>query len=381
MYRTIAFSFFGLTLLVVGLVVWMFSVRATVRVQVARDPVSVETSVDIAKSPEQGQLQGRVVAGTFDNIKEYPVKERAGDLPPVVATTTGRVRITNRYSKEQPLIRTTRLLTSDGKLFRIDATVTVPSGGSVEVNAYSDAPGNGMLIKAGTAFTIPGLWIDLQKHITAEALTDFSGATVAGGKVVTAEEIAEAQEELELLLLEQAKATLAAEAGLTSAMLDPACGDGQACWGVAYRTEPLEKRSNATPGQTTDSFLVQAKIRLSAAYFPRTDMESLVRTKLKERLPEGRDLVEFDRERVTYRLETSDESMETARIAVTADAKSRLTSKSGALTGESLAGMSVEAAQQKLSSVEGVEFVEITLRPSWARKLPGQKDRIEVVIE
>ncbi|MBU1348820.1 hypothetical protein KJ781_02010, partial [Patescibacteria group bacterium] len=115
--------------------------------------------------------------------------------------------------------------------------------------------------------------------------------------------------------------------------------------------------------------------------FPRTDMEALVRTKLKERIPEGRDLVDFDSSRVLYRLEQADTGVETARVVVKADAMSRLTSSNPALRPEALVSMSVDAAKQKLSAVDGVEFVEITLRPSWARKLPGQKDKIDMTIE
>ncbi|MBU2613684.1 hypothetical protein KJ925_04500 [Patescibacteria group bacterium] len=381
MYRTIAFTFFGLTVLVVAAVVWMFSVRASVRVQVMRDPVSVETGIEIAKSPEQGQLQGRVVEHVSDSIQEFTVKERTEEASPVVATTTGRVRITNRYSKEQPLIRTTRLLTSDGKQFRIDATVTVPAGGSVEVSAYSDVPGNASLIKTGTAFSIPGLWIDLRKLITAEALTDFTGVKSASSKIVSEQDIADAQAELEINLLEQAKQTLAAEASITQEMLADPCPVGQGCWDAIYLVSSIERKSNATPGQVTDTFLAQVKVKVTAVFFPRTDMEALVRTKLKERIPEGRDLVDFDSSRVLYRLEQADTGVETARVVVKADAMSRLTSSNPALRPEALVSMSVDAAKQKLSAVDGVEFVEITLRPSWARKLPGQKDKIDMTIE
>jgi hypothetical protein len=161
MYRNIALTFFGLTIVVIGAVIWMSSVKATVRVKVEREVEKLDSAVEIAKSPEQGQLQGRVVEGTFDNIQEFKVKETSGTT--VTATTTGRVRITNGYSKAQPLVKTTRLSTTDGKIFRINANINVPSGQSVEVDAYSDGTGAVYSVPAGTKFTIPGLWIDLQK--------------------------------------------------------------------------------------------------------------------------------------------------------------------------------------------------------------------------
>lgn len=379
LYRNIAFTFLGLTLIAAVAVVWMFSVRAAVRVQSKRVAETIETTVEIAKSPEQGQLQGRVVEGTFDNIQEFTVKERTPSSPSEVATTTGRVRITNAYSKAQTLIKTTRLLTPDGKLFRINATVNAPSGGSVEVGAYSDKTGGDFLIKSGVKFTIPGLWIDLQKFITGEAIADFTGER-SSKKTLTSADVSEAQKTLEDAIMEQAKTTLAAEASITQEMLSADCPTGQTCWQAVYLITPIEKKYNATPGQETETFLAQAKVKVTAVYYPKNDMELLVRSKLKERLPEGRDLADFDASKVTYRLEQADASLEKARIAVSADAASRLTSKSPALNAAAIAGLSVDEAKQKLSAVDGVEFVEITLRPSWARRLPG-KDKIDLTIE
>ena len=68
-------------------------------------------------------------------------------------------------------------------------------------------------------------------------------------------------------------------------------------------------------------------------------------------------------------------------MIIAAEAASRLTAQSPALSREAIAGQSLEEAKKKLSAVDGVEFIEITLRPSWAGKIPSQKDKIEMVIE
>jgi hypothetical protein len=377
-YRNIAFSFLGLTVVVVAIVIWMSTVRAEIRIQSKRDPVTLKTSVEIAKSPEQGQLQGRVVEGVFDKIQEFAVKEQTASS--VVATTTGRVRITNKYSKDQTLIKTTRLLTPDGKLFRINANVDIPSGGTVEVNAYSDKTGPSYEIQSGTKFVIPGLWIDLQKLITAEAITAFSGTSV-GMKVVTAADVDSSQKTLEEAVLAEAKKTLAAEANVPADKLGDACPDDAACWAATYVVETLEKKSNVTVGQNTESFLAQSKLKVTAVYYPRKDMDLLVSGKLKEQLPEGRELVDVDMRNVVFTLEQTDTKAEKARLGIKTEAYSRLTSQNPALAKEQVAGLSLEEAKSKLRSVEGVEFVEITLRPSWARNIPRQKDKIKITIE
>ncbi|MBU1032908.1 MAG: hypothetical protein ABII13_02210 [Patescibacteria group bacterium] len=378
LYRNIAITFLGLTIIVVGVAVWMSSTKAQVRIHVKRDVNNIETIVEVAKDPEPGQLQGRVVEGTFDNIQEFTVTEKEAEV--VVATTTGNVRITNNYSKDQPLIKTTRLLTSDGKLFRINKSVTVPSGGSIEVEAYSDKPGKNYLIPTGTIFTIPGLWIDLQSLIKAEAISGFTGQS-GKSKIVTAAELVEAQKTLEEAVLEQAKKTLAAEASIPWEKLGQNCAPNDSCWEGVYLVKTLEKKSNVSPGQQTAGFLAQVKMEVKAVFYPKKDIQVLVQSKLKERLPEGRDLVDYDSGRVVYRLEQADTHIEEARLTIMAEAYSRLTENSPALSKDAIAGLSIEDAKTKLAAVDGTEFVEITLRPSWARKIPRQKDKIEMIIE
>lgn len=377
-YKNIAFSFLGLTVAVVAAVIWMSTVRADVRIQSKKDKVSLKTSVEIAKSPERGQLQGRVAEGVFDKIQEFAVKEQAA--PTIVATTTGRVRVTNKYSKDQTLIKTTRLLTPDGKLFRINSTVNVPSGGSVEVGAYSDKTGEQFAIPNGTKFVIPGLWIDLQKLITAESIAPFSGTSV-GEKVVTSSDVESAQKTLEESVLAEAKRTLAAEANVPTDKLGDACPDDAACWVAAYKVEQIEKKSNVTVGQKTDSFLAQSKLKVTAVFYPRKDIDLLVSGKLKEQLPEGRELVDVDLRNVEFVIEQHDAKTEKARLGIEVDAYSRLTAQSPELAKDKIAGLSLEEAKSKLRSVEGAEFVEIALRPSWARNIPRQKDKIKITIE
>lgn len=376
MYRNIAVSFLGLTVIVIGAVVWMSTVKAAVRVHVRRDVTKLDSAVEIAKSPEQGQLQGRVVEGTFGNIQEFNVEQPS--LSTVDTITTGRVKITNNYSKAQTLVKTTRLQAPDGKLFRINTTVNIPSSQTVEAEAYSDQAGQEYAIGSGVKFTIPGLWIDLQKWIYAESITPFQGGQRAI-KIVSASDISAAQENLEAAVLEQSKKTLIAEAGVVPDSLTDSCTVD--CWEGIYFITPIEKKSNVTVGQEADAFLAQVKIKVTAVFYPKREMELLVRTRLKERLPEGRDLVDFEASRVIYRLEQSDPSSEKARIGFIAEAASRLTAQSPALSAEKLAGLSISEAQDELAKVEGVEYAEIKLKPSWARKLPTQKKGIEIIIE
>lgn len=376
--RNIAFSFIGVVVVVGGLAVWLSSAHADIRVSVKQDTTAVSTVVDVAKVPTQGQLRGRVVQGSFDAIREFTVKESV--TPVVVATTTGRVRITNKYSKEQPLIKTTRLLTADGKLFRISASVTVPAGGSVEVGAYSDKPGESSVIPTGTTFIIPGLWIDLQHLVTAEAITAFTGAS-GSSKVVKTEEVASAYATLQDSVVEQARGTLAAEAGIPPERLAANCSVQDDCWEAVYLVKSTDKKTNVSVGQRSDTFLAQVKASVTAVYYPKKDMQLFVRSKLKEKLPDGRDLIDVGVAKMSFTLSSADAEREIAQIAVAGEAASRLTTNSAALSKEQIAGLSIDDARYKLMNIEGVESVNIDVRPSWSNRIPSQKDKITITIE
>ncbi|MBU1034330.1 hypothetical protein KKD42_00855, partial [Patescibacteria group bacterium] len=200
-------------------------------------------------------------------------------------------------------------------------------------------------------------------------------------KIVTEADITEAQKTLEQAVLEQAKGTLAAEASIPADKLSDDRTEDSQCWTAVYVVNTIENKTNVKAGQQSDTFLAQVKVKVTAVFYPKKDMDMLVSGKLKEKLPEGRELVDFDPQRVNYRLEQVDITLEQARLTVMADAYSRLTAQSPDLAKEKIAGLSIEEAKSRLKSVEGANYVEITLRPSWARKIPRQKDKIEFTIE
>ena len=401
-YRKIAYTFIAFTILMVVAVLWLSSVRANVQIQVKRDQVTLDGVVQVAKDPQPGQLPGHVVQITLEKIQEFAVKETMPVVPPTSTAQTpppaiadpvvgpvlakGTVRIVNTYSRPQTLVKTTRLLTADNKLYRIDKTVNVPAGGKVEVGVYADQNGAEYAI-GPTKFSIPGLWIDLQKFIYAESDAAFiagpataevkpatprpAGSTAPTGprKVVTADNIKEAQAVLQDVLLEQAKKALSAEA------TDPRFTD------VIYLTKVVDSKTNVSAGQTAETFLASMKLDVIAVYFSKEDMLSLVRSKLKERIPEGREFLPFTDQSIVFTPTEASARTETASVQVHATADYRLTSTSPLLQKSLIAGKTKQEAASLLQAVDGVQAVKIEIHPSWMSKVPSLKDHIDLNVE
>lgn len=410
LYRKIAFGFIGLTVILVAAILWLSSVKAEVIVHVKKEPVAVDTVVELAKTPKAGQLLGRVAQGTFENRKEFPIRAATPGatttpvtlVPSSTPTTTaaptttsgiapnaiarGKVKITNTYTRAQPLVRTTRLLTADGKLYRINQGVTVPAGGSVEVEIYADKPGPAFAI-GPTKFTIPGLFVDLQKLIYAESSAGFvldsstpaptaptpppatttPRATARPGTFTpTQEEIDAAERQAIDETLERAKRQLASEV-TESASLE----------GVYF----TKVRKEILPGSTAQSFIVYVQADVTAVYYPKDDMLVLVRTKLREKVPSDRELIPFDGKSIRYQIESVDPRVETATVRVQTDAAARLTPASEALKKENLVGKSKQEVIDTLKKLDGVESVEVNTSPGWLRKIPSMQERVELKVE
>ncbi|MCA9365084.1 MAG: hypothetical protein KC736_04280 [Candidatus Moranbacteria bacterium] len=126
----------------------------------------------------------------------------------------GSVIIYNEYSQEaQPLVATTRLLTEDGKLFRLVETVSVPGikivneqkqPGAIEVEVIADQSGKEFNVGPGT-FSIPGLdGTQREEKIYAKSTRPMIGGGEESGtiKTVSEKDIESAKENAEKELQE-----------------------------------------------------------------------------------------------------------------------------------------------------------------------------------
>lgn len=426
-YRKIAYTFFALTACILIGILWLSSVQATVDVKVRRTPVRSDDAVEISVRPSGGanQIPGRVINLPIRKTQEFEVRGLTNtaavsstapslntppptttpliptttpSTPPVSATTSGyakgTVTIINNYSKPQTLVAKTRLLTSAGKLFRLDRQVSIPAGGRATAAVTADQTGDSFAI-GPSKFTIPGLWIDLQKLIYAESTEAFTvragtggtpapaptpapkptpvpnpstSSTTTGGDrlVVTQQNIDDAYQALTDQVVEQAKQTLAAS--ITDARLN----------GVAYFVNTTAKSATVRPGQVASTFSAQVDVEVIGVFYSAEDMQGLIRTRLSERLPDGQQFAPFNDQDFIYTLESVDKGGETARLRVIANAEYQPTANNPALSPAAIAGKSKDEAIQLLKQVDGVESVDITLRPGWIGKIPRLSDHIKI---
>lgn len=364
-YAKIAYSFVALTVLVVLAALWFSSVSATVVISATREETPITLEMDISKNPTDGQIGGRVVQGVFDGMDEYTVTSTQATTVP--GTSVGQVRITNTYSSSQPLIKTTRLLTNDGRLYRISESVTVPPGGSVTVQAYADQMGSSYDFTAPTSFTIPGLSTDLQRFVTGQSITAFTGGEKSM-QVLTQQDIARAQNALRNNIVADAEKKL--RASVTDSRLTES----------AYVPEDVEVNTSAHAGDQTDHFMLSLRIKVTGVFYAKGDMDTFVKSGITSHVPPGHVLAADDPVKVDYGVTSADPTKETAHITVTADVLTKPTSAEGFISKDAIAGLPVDSAIQTLEQMKGVENADVVVHPGWVRRLPKVTSRITVKI-
>ncbi|MFH1145348.1 MAG: baseplate J/gp47 family protein [bacterium] len=279
------------------------------------------------------------------------------------AKANGLVTLYNQTSQSQTLVKTTRLLSPDNILFRLDKQVTVPAKGSVSTNVTADQPGATGNITA-TSFTIPGLPTALQKVIYAKSEVSMTGGDLTVS-VVNADDIKKAEEALGENLKNQAMDSL-------RSLIIPPNTVNQASLAIS---QP-KFASTAKPGDKVGTFTVSGTAVVTAVAYDPAVVKQLAVTKATEGLSPG------------YSVETESVALNVSKATLSKDNKNATVSYK--VTGQLafdpyasnidwsvLEGKTVTESISYLKSFPSIGAVTIKVKPAWASSLPN-KDKIKV---
>ncbi len=277
---------------------------------------------------------------------------------------SGRVRIVNNYIKAQSLVATTRLLSTDGKLFRIKDAVTVAPGEEVEVDIYADSIEESMAISP-TRFTIPGLWVGLQDKIYAVS----DEAFVYDQKIqkyVKASDIQLANSEASNLILERAKE------------LKPLNVQDKLLYQVI---EPFEMTISAKAGDKVEQFEMSAKAKVVVVSFSEAEIGRLAAAKLNIVVPDDKQLSEFDASSLNYVLENYDNDEGVATIKASFSGTMVLKSNAEVIDREDLINLNAEQIKTYLRDYPEIGSYDLEFYPPFVKRAPHLVDRIEIKIK
>lgn len=291
--------------------------------------------------------------GTADSSSGNVLAEKAG----------AEVIIYNKYSKDQTLVKTTRLQAPDGKIYRITDRVLVPQGGEIKVWAEADQVGSDYASEAIEKLTIPGLWAGLQDKIYASAPNGFKMESRPGYQV-TKENIDQAQNNL---LAEAKKQGLEK---INALLADNLKIDEKRLY---VQQEIL---SSSALGDSTPQTKIKEKVTIYGLVFAEDDLYRLAEKKFSAQLSSEQKVEKFFPEQYSYKISELDLEKKEAIIEVNLNAQVEATSRPWQIDKSKLTGLNKKQIAEYLESEFSISDADIKFFPFWVHTAPKLKDHI-----
>ncbi|MDZ7611511.1 MAG: hypothetical protein U5L10_02000 [Candidatus Moranbacteria bacterium] len=286
----------------------------------------------------------------------------------------GRVKIYNRYSgQNQPLVATTRVLSEEGKLFRLTEGVTVPGmkgeePGVVEAKVIADEPGDEYNIEP-SKFTIEGFkgGPKYEKfEVESEQKMQGGEESVENQKVkaVTEQDIDKAREET----VDKLKSSLASK-------IRSKAGQGMIFLEGSAEKEIIENTSSHQAGDIAQEFEYTVKEKVKIITFSENELNEQIKKSLGAKMEEG---YAFDKIiEIEYVKDIADYENKELDLTVEARAAYRPLIEKEKIKSE-LNGEKSEEIKQYLSTLDKIEKAVITYDPAWLSSFSVRKENISI---
>lgn len=352
--------------------------RATIVVALEKTAVPFEETVLVGSKV----LEPRIAAGKIEVPGELFTAVRNLELTfPVTgkefveAKARGKLVVYNAYSKEsQTLVATTRFLSPDGKIYRLDKKVTVPGArvvagklepSKIEVNVTADKAGGDYNTEPSSGWKIPGfLGTPRYEGFYAEAAEAIGGGLSGERPVPTDSDIAHAKQELESSLRSAVKGEIAV-------MLAPR-------FSVLPGTEKFTLLSSEIEPLEGDEsrYSIFGEAELRQVVFEEATLGGLL---VEKKRPAGSGFAALAFE-IGYG--TSTVNFENGSMSIPVKGKIVFEENVDKTAFQAaILGMAEDTARNYTFAVPGLEKATISLWPFWVRSVPDDANRVTVMFE
>lgn len=360
-YKIVALSFLFLTIGLIAVIVFMTSKRATISITTKEHPIDIESTVHIGKPESQLNISGSVTSTVVNLTKTYfPTgsKKESG-------TAKGLVTLHNISKSSQPLVKTTRLLTPEGVLFRLSSGVTVPAGGSIQAEVYADQEGPSGDIGPTTRFSIPGLNKKRQTEVYASSDSPMKGGLRSIG-ILSLADLGKAKEEFRALLQKEGENRLRA-----AFPNNP---------GVFMMVQHIIDESESV-GDEVSEFSLSGKATIAGVFYDEVAVANTAESALSKHIVDDVGLIRVTGAPPTVSLERVDIQDQTAELVVYHSGVETLNPESKQLQKTLFFGKNKEEVRRFLLKLDNVYGVDVTFRPVWVGTIPYVPDHVQVMVK
>jgi len=338
----------------------------------------IEVVVDKDKATDLSEkvVLGRVLLEENSLTKSFPSSGKVLKE----SKAKGVIRVFNEYSSQSQAFREeTRFMSASGKVFRTPVRVVIPGKriengeevpGQVDIEVIASESGEEYNIEP-TTFSIPGLaGTALYTKFYAKSFEPMKGGFKGETAEATEADLAEAEEQLEKVLRDEAKQVLNKKAE----------GEKMVLLEGALIQEPKKDFSLVNLGQKTESFECSASMRSAALVFKEEDIKEIIKDFISSKDWEDRDAY-YDGIKINYKVKEADfspfEINSSGRIVLGVDFSIKTYPSISELDlKKEIKGKKIEEAQFILEQNERVLNAGIKIWPFWISKIPENSDRI-----
>lgn len=347
-------------------------------------PLSAEVDKEIkivAKDDSTGiDVEGKIIPGEYMEISIEKTIEFDATGSKVVdengAKAKGIVTIENSLSdKPQRLVKTTRILSKDGKLFRLTKNVIIPGmkddkPGKLDVTVEADKPGKEFNISKGE-FAI-ATWKSTPK---GEKFKVFSSSAMTGG-VTSADSKTQkvvSKTDLDVACKETLKVLDESLEGEIKKHLNP----GQNMIQSSVEKEIVSNKASHLVDTIANKFSYTVVYKVKIVTFTENNVREIVEGVIQDELGKNYQL------EPGFKMETKrgvvDLDKKTITIYVSVEGISWLEIDEMKLK-ESIVGQNSEDTKKALNRDAGIQSAEIKPSPAWSSKTPSSLDKITIEI-
>lgn len=351
--------------------------QVEVSVTPSKDTISKEIKIIAKEGVAQHEITQEQISGEFVELiisKSMDFNSTGETYESDDGKAKGKVTITNNYSSSpQPLVVTTRVLSKEGKLFRLAEDVTVPgmdgeNPGKVEVDVIADKIGEDFNIGSST-FTIEGFKggskYEKFKVASSKPMTD--GGTPDSNKkmaMVTQNDIDNARKKTIELLEDSLQQEI-----------ENKLDDGKKIMIDSVEKEIKSSKSTYEAKDVAKTFTHTIEQKIKAIVFDVEDVNFIVMQQLEKDVQSGFAMDSVSQ--VVFKKGIADYENKTLTMYVDAQAIAWPILEEQKVI-EGIVGKNEDEIRSFLSTYPNVDKVEIKVTPSWLTTIPVSENKIKV---
>lgn len=376
--KYIFFPFF-LFFLLTGVWAYFSFSGAEVEIWLKTEALTSEDSVTVNIETDYINVEKNIIPGkVFSEKKSGNQTFSSSGMKNAEEKARGVIRVYNNHGTEpQTLLPKTRLVSSDGKLFRTLKRETVPGGkyvggklepGYIDIEVIAAEPGKEYNIEP-SAFSIPG-FAGTSKYTTfyGKSFSRMEGGFKGETSFITEEDIEEAEKSLKERILKEAYDSAKAKAGEEYVLL----GED-----AVLSEEIINEEKQFSSGDFAEEFEYGLEIRLRFLGFKKMDIEALALNSANKEVTEGKKLKE-DSISIDYEfIGLEDDSKANIKTAYDFEVYPEVNLVE---VHEMALGAKREEIREKLEKMPEIKKVRINSWPLFRKSAPEQKEKVEIKV-